>query len=217
MKEKKRALIIEVGNGTAHKFIPTLKEEGFEVIVASKGASYSALLDMNISDITLLEKDLTKNEEVVQLYAYIKTTYGKLDILINNAEIANGFGQKITEINMDNVRKVFEENLFSVMNLIKKLHPLLSKSNSGRIINISSGIGSIEKMSSSSYCYSNYKMTAYSTAKAALEMLTVLLAKEYKSTSVQVSSFDPVRPENCTHYSVSLCSNVIKEFLELIK
>lgn len=216
MKEKRVALITEAGNGLAQTFASILKSKGFDIIVVAKGKSYRELLDLNLEDIKLLELDLTQHQDVVKLYSYIKTGYGKLDTLVNNAEIANGFGQKINEINLNEVRALYEENFFSVITTIKTLYPLLLKSDNPSIINISSALGDVNKMKDEGFCYSDYNMLGYATAKSALEMLTVLLKKEFQATQIKISSFDPVRPKNSTHNTVTLCEGVKSEFLEHI-
>ena len=217
METNKIALITETGNGLSPKFAAILNAENYKVTIAAKGQSYTELKALNLDGIDLLDIDLTKTEGVVQLYSYLKTTYGKLDVLINNAEIANGFGQKITEMNMDEVKRLYDENLFSVMYTIKAMVPLLTKSDRARIINITSGIGNINKMTTQDYHYKDYKMTAYATAKSALDMLSVILDRELVPNGIKVRSFDPVRIENCTHNSVDLCKGVEYELIELLQ
>ncbi|PRX54844.1 SDR family NAD(P)-dependent oxidoreductase [Flagellimonas meridianipacifica] len=216
MKTKQIALVTEAGNGLGKKFASILKNQGFEVILGAKGTSHEELEEMNLEGIKLLEVDATDLESIERLKAYINKVYGKLDILVNNAEIANGFGQKIHEINLDEAKEVFEENFFSVLNMTHILYPLLNKSEHAVVINISSGLGDIMKMRDKGFCYSNYQMTAYSAAKAALEMLTLSLEKEFKNSTIDIFGFDPIRLNNCTHNDVTICEGVEKEFLDLI-
>ncbi|MEO1032793.1 MAG: SDR family NAD(P)-dependent oxidoreductase [Bacteroidota bacterium] len=217
MKTDKIALITETGNGLSHKFAEILSAEHYSVVIAAKGSAYNELTKFNLDGIKVLDIDLTQTAGVVQLYSYLKTAYGKLDILINNAEVANGFGQKITELDINEVKALYNENLFSVMNTIKHLVSLLSKSDNPRIINITSGLGDINKMKADDFCYKDYKMIAYATAKSALDMLTVILDKELAPNNIKVERFDPVRIENCTHNSVDLCKGVKREFIELLQ
>jgi len=217
MKEDKVALITEAGNGLGHTFARWLKSQGFEVVIAAKGEAYANLEKAYTEEVELIKADLTQSEEVEKLYQYISTTYGKLDVLVNNAEVANGFGQKITEIDMHEVRHLFDENLFSIMHTIKALHELLQKSEQATIINMSSSLGDITKMTDDNFCYADYQMLAYSMSKSALDMLSVLLEKEFKTSNISIYSYDPVKPQNCTHNSLYLCEEVKQEFTELIK
>ncbi len=217
MDDRKIALVTEAENGLAYRLAGILREKGYEVIIAAQTTAYNDLRTKDLKGMRLLEMDVTTTSGITQLYAYIKTVYGKLDVLINNAEIANGFGQKLTELDITQVRKLYDRNFFSVLQLTQKLYPLLRKGHSSRIINSTSGLGNLSKMGNEDFCYSNYKMTAYSTAKAALEMLTLLLSKEFEGTNVTISGFDPIRLKNCTHNSVKLSSEVEHELLELLE
>ncbi|WP_422081856.1 SDR family NAD(P)-dependent oxidoreductase [Ulvibacterium sp.] len=210
------ALITEAGNGFGHKFAPLLKNQGFLVIIAAKGEAYNTLKTLNLSNVELLKADFTHSGDIAQLYAYIKTHYNKLDVLINNAEIANGFGQKIDHLRIDDVKNLYEVNLFSILQVTKAMLPLLKKSHRGKIINVSSALGDINRMKDDGFHYANYQMTAYATAKAALEMFTVLLSRELQTTKIQVNRFDPIRLKNCTHNDVAICNQVGKELLELL-
>jgi len=217
MKAKRIALVTEGGNGLGFQFATILNSSGFEVIIMAKGASYTHLKQENLKGITILEADINQTSEAVKVYAFIKTHYGKLDLLVNNAEIANGFGQKLTELDMKEVRHLFDENVFSVMELTKRLVPLLEKGQSSRILNITSALGNVNQMGEEDFHYSSYKMTAYSMAKAALDMFSVLLSNELKANQIQVERFDPIRMKNCTHNSVNICHKVEEEFLQLLQ
>lgn len=217
MKTKQIALVTEAGNGLGKTFATILQRQGFEVILGAKGKSYQELEKIDLKGTKLLRVDATDLKNVERLQTYINSAYGKLDILVNNAEIANGFGQKIHEIKLDEAKEVFEENFFSVLNMTQALYPLLNKSERASIINISSSLGNIEQMQDEGFCYSSYQMTAYSTAKAALKMLTVLMDKEFKDSQIKVANFDPIRMKNCTHNSVTICSNVEDELLQLLE
>jgi len=137
--------------------------------------------------------------------------------LINNAEIVNGFGHKIDQINIDDIKEVYEINFFSVIRVIQALKPLLKKSDDPRIINITSSLGDISKMKDESFCYSGYSLTAYSTSKAALNMFTHLQCKEFKPSKIKMYSFDPVAMKNCTYNSVVIGEGVKDEFISMIR
>src|SRR5690606_31477799 len=161
-----------------------------------------------LQDYKLVETDFTSEKSLLELKSKIHSEYGRLDLLINNAEIANGFGQKIDQINIDEVRLVYETNLFAVIRIIQLLKPLLEKSDDPSIINITSSLGDIDSMKDENFCYSNYCMTAYATSKAALNMFTHLQCKEFKPTKINISTFDPIVLKNCTYNSVSICDGV---------
>jgi len=217
MKNQRIALVTEAGNGLSVEFASLLTKQGFDVIIAAKGQTFQELNKQTLENTTLLETDLTQKKDVVLLYSYIKSLYGKLDVLINNAEIANGFGQKISDINIEEMKALYDENFFSMIQLIQTMYPLLLNAKNAHIVNITSALGDLNKMKDDNFCYANYQMTGYATAKAALDMFTHLLSKEVQVKNIKVSGFDPVRLKNSTHNSVTVCSGVKKELLDLLE
>src|SRR5690606_34500708 len=169
MKVKRIAVVTESGNGFGKVFANILWNNNYEVILAASKKSYELLSRDGgvLHDYKLVKTDFTSAESLSELKAKIGAEFGRLDLLVNNAEIANGFGQKIDQINIDEVRQLYETNLFAVIRIIQVLKPLLEKGMDPRIINITSALGDINKMKDDGFCYSNYCMTAYATSKAA--------------------------------------------------
>ncbi|MEM8508509.1 MAG: SDR family NAD(P)-dependent oxidoreductase [Bacteroidota bacterium] len=217
MTTKRMALVTEAGNGLGKTFASILQGQGFEVLLAASEKSFRTLENTDLHEIQLVQIDVTKPQHIDKLRSYIVKRFGKLDVLVNNAEMANGFGQKITELQMEEVKELFNLNFFAAVSMIQKLYPVLLKSDNASIVNISSALGSITKMQDETFSYANYRLTAYSSAKAALEMLTLVLAREFATDPIVISSFDPIRLKNCTHNSTTICKKVENEFLDLVK
>tara|TARA_Y100000815_G_scaffold259197_1_gene269376 strand:- start:778 stop:1449 length:672 start_codon:yes stop_codon:yes gene_type:complete len=219
MKVNRLAVVTEAGNGLGKTFANILLNYDYDVILAASNKSYDILSQEAgvLQDYKLVKTDFTSTESLMELKSLIYSKFGKLDLLINNAEIANGFGQKIDQINIDEVRQVYETNLFAVIRIIQLLKPLLEKSDDPSIINITSALGDIDKMQDDDFCYANYCMTAYATSKAALNMFTHLQCKEFKPSKITINTFDPIALKNCTHNSVSICDGIKDEFISLIK
>ena len=219
MKVNRLAVVTEAGNGLGKTFANILLNYDYDVILAASKKSYDVLSQDGgvLQDYKLVKTDFTSAESVTELKSLIYSKFGKLDLLINNAEIANGFGQKIDQISIDDVRQVYETNLFAVIRIIQVLKPLLEKSDYPSIINITSALGDIDKMKDEDFCYANYCMTAYATSKAALNMFTHLQCKEFKPSKITINSFDPIALKNCTHNSVSICDGIKDEFISLIE
>ena len=219
MKVKRIAVVTESGNGLGKVFANILWNNNYEVILAASKKSYELLsLDGGVlHDYKLVKTDFTSAESLSELKAKIGAEFGRLDLLVNNAEIANGFGQKIDQINIDEVRQLYETNLFAVIRIIQIFKPLLEKGMDPRIINITSALGDINKMKDDGFCYSNYCMTAYATSKAALNMFTHLQCKEFKPSKIKINSFDTIALKNCTHNSVTICDGIKDDFIALIQ
>jgi|SRR5690606_17243750 len=218
MEDKRIALVTESGNGLGKMIAELLRDNSYSVIVAASGKSYEALTQLCESDenCKVVEVDFTSDKSLSQLKHFVYSYYGKLDLLINNAEVVNGFGQKINQIDLEDVKHLFEVNFFSVLKLIQMLKPLLEKGDNPKIINVTSALGDVNKMKDKTFCYSDYSLTAYATSKAALNMYTLLQAREFKPSKISIHAFDPVVRKYCTYNSVVLGEDVRQEFIDLI-
>jgi len=218
MEENRIALVTEAGNGLGKIFADLLLDNNYKVILAAAGKSYELLIKQGLDEeyCKIIEVDFASKESLSQLKHILYSQFGKLDLLINNAEIVNGFGQKINQIELDDVKDLFDVNFFAVLQLIQMTKPLLEKGKTPKIINVTSALGDINKMTDKSFCYTDYSLTAYATSKAALSMFTVLQAKEFKPSKISIHAFDPVVRKYCTYNSVVIGEDVRNEFIELI-
>jgi NAD(P)-dependent dehydrogenase (short-subunit alcohol dehydrogenase family) len=110
--------------------------------------------------------------------------------LVNNAGVALEMAPA-GEADIEVVRRTFETNFFGVIAVTQALLPLVRKSEAGRIVNVSSGLGSLTEMSNPSYEYYAATTFGYGASKSALNAFTVSLAKELRETSIKVNSADP--------------------------
>jgi NAD(P)-dependent dehydrogenase (short-subunit alcohol dehydrogenase family) len=114
-----------------------------------------------------------------------------LDVLINNAGIAGGFPQNVLETDVSVYRDVFDTNVFGVIEVTRNFMDLLKKSEEPRIVNVTSGLGSLTLHSDPSWKYFSVKPVAYLASKAALNGYTIALAYELKDTSFKINAVDP--------------------------
>lgn len=218
MEENRIALVTEAGNGLGKIFADLLLENNYKVILAAAEKSYKLLTQQgdNSEDCKVVEVDFSSEKSLCQLKHLLYSYYGRLDLLVNNAEVVNGFGQKINQIELEDVKCLFEVNFFAVIKLIQMTKPLLEKGENPKIINVTSALGDINKMKDKYFCYSDYSLTAYATSKAALNMFTLLQAKEFKPSKIAIYGFDPVVLKNCTYNSVVIGEDVRDEFIGMI-
>jgi NAD(P)-dependent dehydrogenase (short-subunit alcohol dehydrogenase family) len=120
----------------------------------------------------------------------IEAEYGRLDVLVNNAGIADRADGPPSKTGIDAVRHIFDTNFFGVLAVTQAVLPLLHKSASARIVNVSSGLGSLTLNSDPAWEFAQVKLLDYNAPKAALNMLTVQLAAELKDTGIKVNSAD---------------------------
>jgi NAD(P)-dependent dehydrogenase (short-subunit alcohol dehydrogenase family) len=114
-----------------------------------------------------------------------------LDVLINNAGIMGGYAQSATAVTSDVIRNVFDTNFFGVIDVTQAFIDLLKESDEPRIVNVTSGLGSLTLHSDPSWKYYAVKGAAYGPSKTALNAYTVVLAHELKDTAFKVNAVDP--------------------------
>jgi NAD(P)-dependent dehydrogenase (short-subunit alcohol dehydrogenase family) len=143
--------------------------------------------------------DVTRPEDHKAVARLLEDRYGKLDILVNNAGVLlddgdmtapGGFNTTPT-VTPEVLRKTFETNFFAVVALTQELLPLLRKSAAGRIVNLSSILGSLTLHADPSSPIYGMKGFAYGASKTALNAFTVHLAQALRETPIKVNSAHP--------------------------
>jgi NAD(P)-dependent dehydrogenase (short-subunit alcohol dehydrogenase family) len=115
---------------------------------------------------------------------------GRLDILVNNAGIVAPHDGPPTATSLDALARTLQTNFIGAVAVTQAMLPLLRESHSARIVNVSSGLGSLTQNSDPNYTSAATKFLGYSASKAALNMLTVQLAYELRDTPIKVNSAD---------------------------
>ena len=144
-----------------------------------------------IKNVEVIQLDVTNDESVKAARAEIGKKIKTLDILINNAGIFGGHPQSALNATIDQFKAVYDANVYSVVRVTQAFIDLLKKSSEPRIVNVSSSQGSITLHSDPTYKYYDYKVAAYLSSKAALNMYTVVLAYELKGTALKVNAVCP--------------------------
>jgi len=195
--DKKVALITGANRGIGFETAKQLGEKGVTVLVASRKLSdaehAAAKLKASGIDAHPIKLDVTSVEDRTAAGKYIEKTFGKLDILINNAGVASshGFTPVVIETSDEELQSIFSTNLFSVLAVTRELLPLLKKSPAGRIVNLSSILGSNTLHADPASPIYNFKSFAYDASKSALNAFTTHLAWELRDTPIKVNSAHP--------------------------
>ena len=158
---------------------------------ASAGATAAAMLIAEGLTAAHIGIDVTDRTLIAAAAARIEAEFGRLDILVNNAGINDPADGLPSAASLDAVERVFHTNFLGALAVTQTMLPLLRKSRSGRIVNVSSGLGSLAQNGDPNYSSAAVKLIGYSAAKAALNMLTVQLAYELRDTAIKVNSADP--------------------------
>jgi NAD(P)-dependent dehydrogenase (short-subunit alcohol dehydrogenase family) len=142
----------------------------------------------------VIEYDATRPDTDQKVLSYFQSRFGKLDILVNNAGISREtlFGAKdASTVAEATLTETFQTNFFAVVRLTQTLLPLLRKSEAGRIVNLSSVLGSLGLHSQKDSPIGPAKAFAYNASKTALNAFTVHLADELRDTNIKVNSAHP--------------------------
>jgi NAD(P)-dependent dehydrogenase (short-subunit alcohol dehydrogenase family) len=189
------ALITGTNKGIGFEIARRIGATGARVLVGARddalGEAAAAALRAEGVDALFLRIDLDQPQTIANAAAVIDAEHGRLDILINNAGVAVRGDGVPGEASLEAVRRVFEVNFFSALAVAQAMLPLLRRSSAARVVNVSSGLGSLTRNADPSWEFAAFKPVGYNASKAALNMLTVLLAAELNETGAKVNSAAP--------------------------
>jgi NAD(P)-dependent dehydrogenase (short-subunit alcohol dehydrogenase family) len=199
------ALVTGANKGIGFEISRILAEAGIFVWMAGRDPvrinAAAASLKAKGLPVDHVPLDVTDPKSVAAAAKHVQDISGALDILVNNAGIvvnerrlnAEGKPEGIppSEIELDTLRQTYETNVFGVFNVTKALLPLLRKSAAGRLVNMSSGLGSLTWRSDPNWTYSVVNALASCSSKTAVNGVTVAFAKELKDTAIKVNAADP--------------------------
>lgn len=183
-----------IGLGTARQ----LAQQQIKVLIGARDEQKGRLAVKSLQDEGLnaefLLLDVTKEDSVKLAAQTVAQEQGKLDILINNAGISPEFSQEIftfEQLSLDILTQIYQTNVFGAFLTIREFLPLLRKSTAGRIVNVSSSLGSLTEQSNPASPYYGFNIVGYSSSKTALNAITVQLAKQLVDTPIKVNSVCP--------------------------
>jgi NAD(P)-dependent dehydrogenase (short-subunit alcohol dehydrogenase family) len=196
--DKKVALVTGANRGIGFETARQLGQQRITVVVgartyhaAQEAADKLASENIEAHPVAL---DVTKDVDRKAAASFVAEKFGALDILVNNAGLAGEGGilnAHTIETTETELQTVFNTNLFSVVALTREFLPLLKKSTAGRIVNLSSILGSLTLQAMPGSPIAPMKAFAYNASKTALNQFTVHLAAELKNTNIKVNSAHP--------------------------
>lgn len=189
------ALITGANKGIGFETARRLGQRGIHILIGARdkargeeAAQKLAALDVQT---TFVDLDVTDEMSIARAAQSLAEAFGRLDILINNAGISGGSANRPSATDLAVMRTVYNTNVFGVVAVTKAMLPLLRTSQAGRIVNVSSGLGSITVASDRNSEFFQLNNLPYQSSKAALNAITVEFAKELAGTPIKVNAADP--------------------------
>jgi len=193
--DRRIVLVTGANKGIGLEVARQLGKAGHHVLLGARDeargrAAAKTLQDEGIA-VRFVTIDLSDSASLKAVAADIEANEGRIDILVNNAGVAIQGDGLPGSTGLDVVRRTFETNFFGTVAVTQALLPLVKKSSAGRIVNVSSGLGSIALNADPNWDYAAVKLIGYNGSKAALNLFTVLLAAELKDTGIKVNAVNP--------------------------
>jgi NAD(P)-dependent dehydrogenase (short-subunit alcohol dehydrogenase family) len=194
--DRRIALVTGANKGIGLETVRQLAAKGVHTVLASRdtgrGESAVQALAKEGLPVEFVQLDVTDSASIARAASEIERRHGRLDILINNAGV---FAEKLdrppSQQTLESWRKTFDANLFGLVEVTQAFLPLLRKSRSARIVNVSSRLGSITDQADPRSPYYDFKVPAYNVSKAAVNAWTVQLAHELRNTPIKVNTIHP--------------------------
>ena len=204
MQDKPVALVTGANQGIGLQIAKDLAKHGFTVLVGSRNFERGEAAAKEVGpDAHPLQLDVTDQASIVAAAIHVRMAFGRLDVFIQNAAISNTGarpGQSVEDyskttrpsnVSLDEMRAVWDTNVFGVLAVYQAMLPLLRETPGARIVNVSSGVGSLTTNSDPSFAFRSIFGPVYPASKTALNALTVAMAIELEPAGIRVNAVSP--------------------------
>ncbi len=184
---KKIAVVSGANRGIGFETCRQLGQLGFLTILTSrdenKGKAAVELLQQEGGDLIYHQLDVADLNSITRLASYLKENFDRCDILINNAGVFLDRGKSVFDVPLEVLQETLEINFIGALNMCRAFVPFMQKHQYGRIVNVSSGMGSIANMAGYS--------AAYKLSKLVMNAMTRIMADEIKEINIKVNTMAP--------------------------
>lgn len=191
----KTALITGANKGIGLETARQLGRLGYHIYLGArdiaKGEAAAAELTAEGLSVTFVHVDLASPSTFQTVFNLIESQEGHLDVLVNNAGVHLDYDVKPSDLAIDTLRQTFEVNYFGQVELTLELLPLIRRAKAGRIVNVSSILGSLALNSDPKSDLGPWGSLAYNSSKTALNAFTAILAHDLKDSTIKVNSAHP--------------------------
>jgi len=202
-QHKRIALVTGANQGVGLQVAKELVANGVTVLVGSRDFGRGATAAKEIGPGAIaIQLDVTDQASITASAERIEKEFGRLDLLINNAAISNARKDKVSLeesfkltlasiVSIDELKTVWETNVFGVLAVYQAMLPLLRKSSDARIVNVSSGVGSLSTNADPAFPYHKMYSAVYPASKAALNAITLAMMVELEDTPIKINLVSP--------------------------
>ncbi len=197
MTTKTIAFITGANKGIGNEIARQLTQHDFTVLIGARdrerGEAAAEKLRTANSEVHFVSIDVNDTASIEFAAKTVAEKWGQVDVLINNAGVNYEFSSVIrpSMMDVDILKKTYLTNVFAPFSVIHHFVPLLKKSKSARIINVSSTLGSLTSLSDPENIYYGINTLAYNSSKTALNAITVSLANDLADDRISVNSVCP--------------------------
>jgi NAD(P)-dependent dehydrogenase (short-subunit alcohol dehydrogenase family) len=195
MTDKRQALITGANKGIGLAIARKLAQEGLAVWIGARdpvrgGNAVRALVGEGL-DANLLEIDVADDGSVLRAAAQLSARIGALHVLVNNAGIILDGALPPSDVPIEAMKATYEVNLFGPIRVTQAFLPLLKAAGDARVVNMSSGLGSLTLITDPTSIYSSVNTLGYTSSKVALNAVTVAFARELEPHGIKVNAVEP--------------------------
>jgi NAD(P)-dependent dehydrogenase (short-subunit alcohol dehydrogenase family) len=203
MQDKRVALVTGANQGVGLQVARELVAKGLTVLVGSRNFERGEAAAREIgAGAIVLQLDVTDRVSIADAAERVRKEFGRLDLLVQNAAISNTRKgslslqeyAKITRpsnVSLDEIRAVWETNVFGILAVHQAMLPLLRESSDARIVIVSSAVGSLTSNADRAYPYHPSFGPVYPASKAALNAIALAIMVELESTRIKVNLVSP--------------------------
>ncbi|MBD1581863.1 SDR family oxidoreductase [Pseudoalteromonas sp. S16_S37] len=191
-----RVIVVTGANkGLGFETAKKLAALGHQVVLTARneqaGKAACRLLSEQGLEADFIPLDISNSTSIKLFTQILADRYQRLDVLINNAGVFFDWESSAATLKLDDLNDTLKTNLFGTIEVTQSVLPLLARSPSGKVINVSSDLGSVSFAADTNNEYYGVNGTAYRISKAALNMYSTQLAKEYAQSNLVVSVVSP--------------------------
>jgi len=203
MNHKRIALITGANQGIGFQVAKELAADGVTVIIGSRDLSRGEAAASEIGHgAVAAQLDVTIPESIAAVVEFIRERFGRLDLLVNNAAISRSSRNEIaledymsyyaaSNVDLNEVRRIWETNVFGPLAMYQAVLPLLRLSSDARIVNVGSGAGSLSLNADPSFPYRKMYSPAYAGSKTAMSIMALSMMIEHEDDGIKVNLVSP--------------------------